>query len=361
VQASSDIHNHPAVAGRAGPCRRHRSRAARAGRGGPPAAPSRYAGQRPDPRARGGSRPTGVRPPVGPPRYPVINRQHWSATSSRYYGPASACPEDPQRKAQGLSPGRGANYVSRYGASHLTARNGVDFCLQQPLASGGSSAHHRRGCSPQSSYREEERAISARRQNRGSMQQRSPFRDELVFFGLAHIHSPRLRQVSALSGRRPLVPRQAREGLRPDRRGSTDCRAKPRCCFRRASSPAAKRPSLISASARLYRVLLMNASAVSATSCQPLSKTREWPGAWDLLDVGNPPLAARAGPQAVRETASSAVPLGAAPAAPAGAALSALAVAASLSCCRRTLDGSRTMASTTPRPNSPADTAKATV
>src|ERR1017187_842190 len=54
--------------------------------------------------------------------------------------------------------------------------------------------------------------------------------------------------------------------------------------------------------------------------------------------------------QAVLETGSAA-PDGAAPAA----------LAASLSCCRRCLDGSRTMASTTPRPNRAADTAKATV
>src|ERR1017187_3837504 len=57
--------------------------------------------------------------------------------------------------------------------------------------------------------------------------------------------------------------------------------------------------------------------------------------------------------QAVLETVS---------AAPDGAALAALAaLAASLSCCRRCLDGSRTMASPTPGPNRPADTAKAPV
>src|ERR1039457_3278288 len=57
--------------------------------------------------------------------------------------------------------------------------------------------------------------------------------------------------------------------------------------------------------------------------------------------------------QAVLETVS---------AAPDGAALAALAaLAASLSCCRRCLDGSRTMASTTPRQKGPADRERPTV
>jgi hypothetical protein len=59
--------------------------------------------------------------------------------------------------------------------------------------------------------------------------------------------------------------------------------------------------------------------------------------------------------QAVLETVSVA-PAGAGP-----AGVTAPALAAALSSCRRCLDGSRTMASTTPSPNRPADTAKATV